>query len=124
MLVAYEVALDVVRELKPLVDQIKKFDRNLGVQLVDAMNSTVQNLAEGAVHYGGDKRHKFSIAFGEANEVRASLDLARAWGYVRDDSNARRVLNRLLALCWGLVNAPCGRPSISKAERAGDRAPS
>ena len=103
MLVAKQVALDLVRELRPLVEKIRKYDNNLAKQLVDAMNSTVQNLAEGEAHRGGNKRAKFEIALGEANEVSASLDLALAWGYIADDSSARPILRRLLALCWGLT---------------------
>jgi four helix bundle protein len=105
MLVAYEVAIDLVRDLRPLVEQIRKHDNNLAKQLVDAMNSTVQNLSEGAVHRGGNKRAKFEIAHGEANEVRGSLDLATAWGYVNDEAavTAHAKLRRLLALCWGLT---------------------
>ena len=105
MLVAYQVSLEVVRNLKPIVDRIRKFDSNLAKQLVDAMNSTVQNLAEGAVHRGGNKRIKFEIALGEANEVRACLDLANTWQWVRDDSAARVPLDRLLALCYGPTRA-------------------
>ena len=105
-LVAYEVAIDLVRDLRPLVEQIRKYDNNLAKQLVDAMNSTVQNLSEGAVHRGGNKRAKFDIAFGEANEVKGSLELALAWGYIPDESSAetaRAKLRRLLAMCWGLT---------------------
>ncbi len=112
MLIAYEVALEVVRELRPLVEQIRKHDNNLAKQLVDAANSTVQNLAEGARHRGGNKRARFDIAHGEANEMKGSLDVARAWGYITDDTAARAKLRRLLALCWGLTNGP-HRPSPS-----------
>lgn len=104
MLVAYEVAIELVRDLRPLVEKIRKHDNHLAKQLVDAMNSTVQNLAEAEVHTAGNKRAKFDIAHGEANEVKASLDLAHAWGYITDDTAARAKLRRLLALCWGLTH--------------------
>jgi four helix bundle protein len=113
MLVAYEVAIDLVRDLRPLVEQIRKHDNNLAKQLVDAMNSTVQNLSEGAVHRGGNKRAKFEIAHGEANEVNGSLDLALAWGYIPDDARAATAharLRRLLALCWGLTRGKRQEP--------------
>jgi hypothetical protein len=72
------------------VEQIRKHDNNLAKQLVDAMNSTVQNLSEGAVHRGGNKRAKFDIAHG--------------WGYVADDEHPTAAqLRRLLALCWDLT---------------------
>ena len=106
MLIAYQVALEVVRELRPLVEQIRKHDSTLAKQLVDAANSTVQNLAEGERHRGGNKRAKFDIAHGEANEMKGSLDVALAWGYIADDTAARIKLRRLLALCWGLTNGP------------------
>ena len=76
MLIAYQVAIDLVRDLRPIVERVRKHDSTLAKQLVDAMSSTVQNLAEAEVHRGGNKRAKLDIAFGEANEVKASLDLA------------------------------------------------
>jgi four helix bundle protein len=91
-------------ELRPLVERIRKRDNTLAKQLVDAMNSTVQNLAEGERHTGGNKRLEYEIAHGEANEVKGSLDLALAWGHIADDTAARAKLSRLLALCWGLTH--------------------
>jgi len=54
----------------------------------------------------GNKRAKFDIAHGEANEMKGSLDVALASGYIDDDSAARAKLRRLLALCWGLTHGP------------------
>ena len=121
MLIAYQVAIEVVKELLPIVEQIRKHDSTLAKQLVDAMNSTVQNLAEGEAHRGGNKRAKYEIAHGEANEVKGSLDLALAWGYIADDSAAREKLRRLLALCWGLTSSqrlvvqPARKPRTSRS---------
>ena len=103
MLVAYNVSLEVARQLHPFVARIRKHDNTQAKQLVDAMSSAVRNLAEGAAHKGGNKRAKYEIALGEVNEVRAALDLAIAWGYLTDDSAVREPLGRLLALCYGLV---------------------
>jgi four helix bundle protein len=103
MLIAYEVALELIHDLRPLVAQIRKHDSTLAKQLVDSASSTLQNLAEGEAHHGGNRRSRWDIAFGEANECKASLDLAHAWGYIADDSAARAKLTRLLALCWGLT---------------------
>jgi len=115
MLIAHQVALEVIAELRPLVDKIRKHDATLARQLVDAMNSTVQNLAEGERHRGGNKRLKYEIAFGEANEVLGSLDVAKAWGHIADDSAARAKLRRLHALLWGLTNSKAiGTPSRTR----------
>ena len=113
MLIAYQVALEVVRELRPLVEQIRKYDNNLGTQIVDAMNSTVLNLAEAERHRAGNKRAKLDIAHGEANEVKAGLDLAAAWGYTAHDTAAHAKLRRLLALCWGLTRPKQHAPARS-----------
>ena len=114
MLVAYQVAIELVRELRPLVEKIRKHDNNLAKQLVNAMNSTVQNLAEAEMHRGGNRRLKFEIAHGEANEVKASLDLACAWGPIPDDTAARAKLHRLLALCWGLTRGAKQHPTPAR----------
>ena len=94
MLIAYQVALEVVVELRPLVAQIAKHDSTLSKQLVDAASSIVQNLFEGIGHRAGNRRARWEIAFGEANEVKACLDVAQAWGYVVDDSAVRPKLTR------------------------------
>ncbi len=114
MLVAYQVALEVIVELRPLVEQIRKHDNTLAKQLVDAMNSTVQNIAEGERHRGGNKRLEYDIAFGEANEVKGSLDVAKAWGHIRDDSTAREKLMRLHALLWGPTHSKSIGPARSR----------
>jgi four helix bundle protein len=117
MLIAKQVALELVRELRPIVPMIRKFDRNLAQQLVDAVNSTVQNLSEGECHSGGNKRLKYEIALGEANEAKGSLDLAVAWGWIEEDIPARKVLGRLLAMCWGLTRAaPATRKNAKHRE--------
>ena len=90
MLIAYQVSLEVAKELVPVIATIRKHDNDLAKQLMRAMSSTVQNLAEGMVLSGGNKRHKYELAWGEANEVRGSLDVAKAWGYILDDSVARK----------------------------------
>jgi len=121
MLIAYEVALEVVGELRPLVEQIRKYDANLAKQLVDAASSTVQNLAEGMGHRGGNRRLKWEIAFGEANEIKGSLDVARAWGYVLDDHSVREKLGRLLALCWGLTKGGTARARSTRSRSVPQR---
>ena len=78
----------------------------------------IGNLAEGEAHRGGNKRAKFEIAHGEANEVRASLDLALAWGYITDDSAARPLLRRLLALAGAYARQVLQRISGAPLQRS------
>jgi four helix bundle protein len=88
MLIAYQVALDVIRKLRPLVEQIKKYDSHLADQLQRAATNTVANLAEGQRRKAGNKRRAYETAHGEAREVLGCLDCALAWGWIVDDGAA------------------------------------
>ncbi len=104
MLIAYQVALEVIVELRTVVEQIKIYDLDVAKQLRRAASNTVHNLSEGQRKHGGDKRHAYEIAHGEAREVLGALDVAAAWGWKIDDRAVRAKLDRLLALCWGLTH--------------------
>ena len=103
-LVAFEVALDVIRKLGPIVQQIKLHDAHLADQLKRAASNTAANLAEGQRREAGNKRRAFETANGEAREALGWLEIAAAWGYALDTDDVRRDLDRLLRLCWGLTH--------------------
>jgi four helix bundle protein len=103
--VAYEVALEIVVELRRIVEVVSQHDSNLADQMKRAGTSVVLNLSEGARRQKGNKHRAFEIANGEARELLGALDVAAAWGYVLDASSARTKLDRLLALLWGLTHA-------------------
>jgi four helix bundle protein len=105
MLIAYQVALDLVRELRPIVDVLKKHDSNLADQLQRCATSVVLNLAEGQRRQKGNKHRAYETAHGEAREVLGCLDCAHAWGWIADDVRARATCNQLLRLCWGLTHS-------------------
>ena len=103
--VTYDVSLELVRALRPLLEVLVTKDRDLANQLRRAASSVTLNVNEGAERRGGDKPHHFRIAFGSAKEVRAALDLAVAWGYLPDGraEAAIALLDRLNRLLWGLT---------------------
>jgi four helix bundle protein len=103
-LVAYEIAVELVNELRPIVEVISQHDRNLADQMKRAATSVLLNLAEGQRRAAGNKRRAYEIAHGEAREVLGCLDCAAAWGYVTNAVAARTKLDRLLGLCWGLTH--------------------
>jgi four helix bundle protein len=110
MLIAYQVSLDLIRQLRPIVDDIKKHNSHLADQIVRAASNTALNLAEGQRRVGGHKRNSFQYAHGEANEIVGCLDTAMAWGWADNAIDARATLDRLLALCWRLTHSRTGEP--------------
>src|SRR5262249_61470719 len=54
MLIAYEVALDLVRALRPVVAQLRSYSPEAADQVERAASSIVLNLAEGGRRHGRD----------------------------------------------------------------------
>ena len=96
MFIAYNVSLDLIRALRPLVPAIQKSDRDLAVQLRRAATSVSLNLGEGSRREGGDKRRHF--------------EMAHSWGYVLEQDVPRQLLDRLLALLWRLTHGRARLP--------------
>lgn len=103
MLVAYDVALDLVRALRPVVAQLRTYSSDAADQVERAASSIVLNLAEGGRRHGRDPRRFWDMAHGSAGEIRGALDLADAWGWQVDSTHARALLDRELGLLWGLT---------------------
>ena len=104
MFVAYETAIELIREMRIVLPKVRMHDAELAKQLRDATTSVSMNLGEGRRRIGKDRIHFFRIADGSAGEVEAGLDSAIAWGYIEDACRARMVLTRLLRLLWGLTH--------------------
>ena len=104
MFVAYEVSLDTIRALSKVVPVIAARNRDLADQIERAGSSIVLNIAEGARSAKGNKLKHYALANGSANEVRAALETAMAWGWLEDASGVLPLLDRLLGLLWGLTH--------------------
>ena len=78
----YERALQVVREIRPLVDRVHRRDRKLADQLRRAAQGVVLNIAEGRGNKDGNAQLRFATACGSAKETRAALAIASEWSYV------------------------------------------
>ena len=103
MLVAYTVALDLIRALRPIVAQLRKYSAESADQVERAASSIVHNLAEGYRRNGRDPKRFYAMAHGSAGEIRGALDVADAWGWEIDSSAARALLDRELGLLFGLA---------------------
>ena len=94
----YDVAIDVVREVQPIIERVAKRDPNLADHLRRSVTSVPLNLLEGAYVQGGNTRARFHTALGSAAEVRTCLDLAEALGYVKSvDAGLRDKVDRIIA---------------------------
>ena len=105
MFQALEVSLDLVRSLRQPLARIRVRDRSLSEQIRRAASSIPLNLAEGRKRAGGDRAHSWRIAAGSAEELRAALRVALAWGDVEepDVSAALDLLDRVLAMLWRMT---------------------
>jgi four helix bundle protein len=101
--VAYTVALDLIRALRPVVGQLRQHSADAADQVERAASSIVLNLAEGARRSGRDPKRFFAMAHGSANEIVGALDVADAWGWSIESDLARKLLDRELGLLWGLT---------------------
>src|SRR5690349_13574033 len=104
-LVAYEVALEVIRSLRGVVVVIRRHDGRLAQQIVASASSIAANVAEASRRVGKDRRYLLNVAAGSANETRAHLQVAMAWGWLQAKDIARpmAILDRELRLLWGLT---------------------
>ena len=98
----------MIHEIKPLVEQTARHGKSLVNQIRRSASSVPLNVAEGLYSRGGNQLARFQDAMGSADETRAALKVALAWGYIAP-GNAQSVdqkLDRVVALLWGLARKP------------------
>jgi four helix bundle protein len=102
----YEVAKELARAVRPLIDRIERRDRPLADQARRAIQSVILNVREANRRVGRDRPHGFRIAAGSADEIVGALDVAEVFGYVAaSDLAAPLVLaDRVLAMLFRLAN--------------------
>ena len=103
---AFELALQLIRGLPPVLAKVRQRDKKLADQLENAANSIGLNLCEGRRRIGRDKLHFWRIAGSSAEEVRGGLHLAEAWGHIEaeDVIASLGILDRILAITWTLTH--------------------
>ena len=104
--IAFETALRIIEALRPAVSVIRRQEPDLANQIVRAASSVAANLAEGNRRQGKDRLHFFRIAAGSADETRAHLRVALAWGWIRpaEIERALDLLDQELAMLWRLTH--------------------
>ncbi len=104
-LIVGEISLQLIEALRPVAARIKRKDRSLADQLVRAASSVALNIAEADYSDAGNKRARLFTAAGSANETRAALRVAVAWGYCEGNQAeaARGLADRVIAMLWKLT---------------------
>ena len=104
-LIAFDVALELIGQMRSVVTSVRRQGADLARQVVRSASSIAANVAEGSRRVGRDRTHFFRIAAGSAEETRAHLQVAVAWGYLQPGQveGAAKLIDRQLSLLWGLT---------------------
>lgn len=104
MLRIYNVVLQTIRNLRPLISVIERKDKDLGRQLRRCAASAGLNLAEGMYSRGRNRAAKYHVALGSAREVLSCLEVAEAFGYIGAiDDQMRQSFDRIIGTLVRLV---------------------
>jgi four helix bundle protein len=88
------------------MEVIRRCEPSVATQIVRAASSVAANLAEGIGRQGKDRMYFFRIARGSAEETRAHLRVALAWGWVRAEQleTSLSLIDQELAMLWRLTH--------------------
>ncbi|MBL0212625.1 MAG: four helix bundle protein [Myxococcales bacterium] len=96
-LIAFDLALELVRSLRPTLAAYKRHNARIARQLEDAVSSIPLNIAEATGRFGRDRTYHFRVALGSLREVSAALEVGQPSGDPSADgrrAGARRGLQR------------------------------
>ena len=82
MLRIHEVAIELVREVMPLLTEVERRDADLARQGRRALTSVPLNIAEGSDQCGKRRALHYRFALGSARETASVLRCAEAAGYI------------------------------------------
>jgi four helix bundle protein len=104
----FDSAIQATEELKPLVDVIERFDRELGKQIRRSATSVPLNIAEGSYSQGKNRVARLYNALGSAKETCAALKVSVAWGYLdrAQISKCYSLYDMIVATLYKLVKRP------------------
>src|SRR5678816_3043968 len=115
MLIAYSNGLELIRSLRPVVEQLRTYSSEAAKQVETAAASVMHNVGEGSRRIGRDPRRFYAMAHASAGEIRAALDTAQAWGWQLELGNTLAILDREISLSLIHISEPTRLLSISYA---------
>jgi len=105
MLRIYSSVLQVLRDLRAVVEKLRRVDPDLARQLTRCSSSLALNLAEGSYSQGRNRAARYHVALGSAREVLAVLEVADALGYFKLDEALAAQLNRIIGTLVKVIRA-------------------
>jgi len=103
MLRIYSVVLDVVRGVKPVIEEIERKDPDLARQMRRAACSVALNLSEGMYSRGKNRGARYHTAMGSMRETLACIEVSQALGYLRSvEPGLLRRIDDVLAVLYRL----------------------
>ena len=101
----YDVVLELVRSVAPLLAVLRAHSAELGDQCERALISIPLNMAEGSYARGRNKHARYHNALGSAREVLACLETAQAFGWLGSlDSRVNELFRRVIGTLVRLAN--------------------
>jgi four helix bundle protein len=105
MLRIYDVMLDAIALIAPLIKTIERHDRDLANQTQRAANSFALNIAEGGGSSGGVRTARYRTALGSARETVCGLQVAERARYISPISSA--LIAKMNHVIGTLVRVTC-----------------
>ncbi len=101
---AYKVALELLSYMQPHLQRIASQNRELKKQLDRSLPSIVNNLSEALRRTGADRPYHLTVSLGSADEARASIDSALAYGLMdpHEAAHADNLADRYCAMVYRL----------------------
>ncbi len=102
---ALEISLETLDALREPLRVLRSKDGDLYRQVRRAGASMTLNIAEGRRRVGKDRKHLWRVALGSADEVRAALRTAVAFGDLDpyEINQSLDLLDRVIAMLWKMT---------------------
>ncbi len=101
-MIVLESTFVLVGELRDVMAAVSRRDRSLADQMRRAAQSVVLNCAEAQHARGKRSVDRFSVAYGEASELKAALRLVALFGYADVGEELTRRCDEVCAMLYRL----------------------